>query len=95
MNAPATYPAAPRQPELDTPLVSVIVPVYNIERYLPQHLDSILAQDYRNLDILLVDACSTGGCVAMCDSCASRDPWPTCRSSPRLATQSVSFCSLT
>ena len=51
-----------------------MVPVYNVERYLPQCLDSILAQDYRNLDILLVDGGSTDGCGAMCDSYASRDP---------------------
>ena len=48
--------------------------MYNVERYLPQCLDSILAQDYRNLDILLVDDGSTDGCGAMCDSYASRDP---------------------
>ena len=74
MNAPAASPAAPSHPETDTPLVSVMVPVYNVERYLPQCLDSILAQDYRNLDILLVDGGSTDGCGAMCDSYASRDP---------------------
>ena len=51
-----------------------MVPVYNVERYLPQCLDSILAQDYQNLDILLVDDGSTDGCGAMCDSYAPRDP---------------------
>lgn len=95
MNTPATYPAAPTHQEADTPLVSVMVPVYNVERYLPQCLDSILAQDYQNLDILLVDDGSTDGCWPMCDSYASRDSRQTCCSSSRLATQSVSFSNLT
>ena len=50
-----------------------MVPVYNVERYLPQCVDSILAQDYDNLDVLLVDDGSTDGCGALCDSYASRD----------------------
>lgn len=74
MRTPGTYPTEPTRREEDAPLVSVMVPVYNVERYLPQCLDSILAQDYQNLDILLVDDGSTDGCGAMCDSYASRDP---------------------
>lgn len=71
---PDTCPAEPRRPEAGTPLVSIMVPVYNVERYLPQCLDSILAQDYESLDILLVDDGSTDGCGAMCDAYATRDP---------------------
>ena len=37
------------------PLISVIVPVYRVEPFLPRCLDSILSQTYRNLEILLVD----------------------------------------
>ena len=37
------------------PLISVIVPVYNVEQYLGVCLDSILAQTYENLEILLLD----------------------------------------
>ena len=39
-------------------LVSVIVPIYNVERYLAKCLDSLLNQRYENLEILMVDDCS-------------------------------------
>ena len=48
--------------------VSVIVPVYNKEAYLRQCVDSILAQDYRNMEVILVDDASTDGSGAICDS---------------------------
>ena len=37
------------------PRISVIVPVYNVEQYLPRCVESILAQTYENLEIILVD----------------------------------------
>ena len=43
------------------PLVSVIVPVYNVERYVDECLASIRAQTYANLEILVVEDCSTDG----------------------------------
>ncbi|HEX5988279.1 MAG TPA: glycosyltransferase family A protein, partial [Nocardioides sp.] len=39
----------------DEPLVSVVVPVYAVERYIAECLDSILAQTYRNLEVVVVD----------------------------------------
>ena len=48
-------------------MISVIVTVYNIERYLRRCVDSILAQTYRDLEILLVDDGSTDGCPPICD----------------------------
>ena len=53
--------------------ISVIVPVYNVERYLPECLDSILSQDYSSLEILLVDDGSTDTSGAICDDYARRD----------------------
>ncbi len=51
--------------------VSVIVPVYNVEKYLSQCVDSLLAQDYSPLEIILVDDQSTDSSGSICDKYAS------------------------
>lgn len=56
-----------------TPLVSVIVPIYKVEPYLRQCLDSIVNQTYTNLEIILVDDGSPDGCPAICDEYAAKD----------------------
>lgn len=56
------------------PLISVVVPVYNVEPYLDQCLESIVSQSYTHLEILVVDDGSTDGSGAMCDRWAERDP---------------------
>ena len=48
-------------------MISVIVPVYNVEPYLRECLDSILAQTFRDLEVILVDDGSTDGCGRICD----------------------------
>ena len=48
-------------------LVSVIVPVYNVEDYLRECIDSIIKQTYSHLEIILVDDGSTDGSGAICD----------------------------
>ena len=48
-------------------LISVIIPVYNIEQYLPRCLDSVIAQTYNNLEIILVDDGSTDSSGEICD----------------------------
>ncbi len=55
------------------PLISVIVPVYKVEAYLNQCVESIVAQTYANLEIILVDDGSPDSCPAMCDEWAARD----------------------
>ena len=54
-------------------LISVIVPVYNVEPYLRKCVDSILAQSYSNLEVILVDDGSPDGCGAICDEYAAKD----------------------
>ena len=55
------------------PLISVIVPVYRIERYIGICVESILDQTYRNLEIILVDDGSPDRCPEICDLYASKD----------------------
>lgn len=54
-------------------LVSVIVPVYKVERYLERCVNSLLSQTYRRLQLILVDDGSPDGCGAMCDAFAAKD----------------------
>ena len=55
------------------PLISVIIPVYKVEPYLRQCVDSILSQTYTNLEVILVDDGSPDHCPAICDSYATQD----------------------
>ena len=55
------------------PLVSVIVPVYKVEHYIRQCIDSILKQTYRNLEIILVDDGSPDSCGSICGEYAEKD----------------------
>jgi glycosyltransferase involved in cell wall biosynthesis len=56
------------------PLISVIVPVYNVEPYIHKCIDSILAQSYANLEIILVDDGSLDNCGKICDEYAAKNP---------------------
>ena len=53
--------------------ISVIVPIYKVEPYLRQCVDSILNQTYTNLEIILVDDGSPDNCGAICDEYAAKD----------------------
>lgn len=55
------------------PLVSVIVPIYNVQKYIEKCVQSIQAQTYRELDIILVDDGSPDRCSEICDSYAKAD----------------------
>ena len=54
-------------------MISIIIPVYNVEKFLPQCIDSILAQTYKDFELILVDDGSPDGSPAICDSYAQRD----------------------
>ena len=54
-------------------LISVIVPVYNVEKYLNKCVESIVNQTYTNLEIILVDDGSPDNCPQMCDEWAEKD----------------------
>ena len=55
-------------------LVSIIVPVYGTEAYLPACIESICDQSYTNLQIILVDDQSPDRCPEICDGYAKKDP---------------------
>ena len=54
--------------------LAVIVPVYKVEPYLRQCIESILSQSYQDLKVILVDDGSPDSCGAICDEYAARDP---------------------
>jgi glycosyltransferase involved in cell wall biosynthesis len=55
------------------PMVSIIVPVYKVEKYLPRCLDSILAQTFIDFECILVDDGSPDNCPAICNEYAKKD----------------------
>ncbi len=55
------------------PLITVIVPVYKVEKYLDRCVESIVNQTYTNLEIILVDDGSPDNCPQMCDAWAQKD----------------------
>ncbi|MEP2279089.1 glycosyltransferase family 2 protein [Maribacter sp.] len=58
---------------MNTVEVSVIVPIYRIEKYLPQCVDSLLNQSFINFELILVDDGSPDNCPKICDDYASKD----------------------
>ena len=54
-------------------LISIIVPVYNVEKYLERCVESIRSQTYTNLEIILVDDGATDSSGKMCDDLALKD----------------------
>ncbi len=58
---------------MENPSISVIVPVYNVEKYLPKCIDSILQQSYSDFELILVDDGSPDNCGAICDEYARKD----------------------
>jgi glycosyltransferase involved in cell wall biosynthesis len=59
--------------ESGRPEISIIVPVYQVEKYLNECIDSILAQTFTDFELILVDDGSPDNCPALCDAAAKRD----------------------
>lgn len=59
--------------EMENIKFSVLIPVYNVEKYLRQCIDSVLAQNYDNIEIILVDDGSTDSSGRICDEYAEKD----------------------
>ena len=57
----------------DKDLISIIVPVYNVEKYLNRCIDSIINQTYKNIEIILVDDGSTDQSSIICDKYSKLD----------------------
>ena len=55
------------------PLITIIIPIYNVKDYISKCIQSVLAQSYKVLEIILVDDGSTDGCAEICDGFAARD----------------------
>ena len=58
---------------MEKDLISVIVPVYKVEKYLDKCVQSIVDQTYENLEIIIMDDSSPDNCPAMCDAWAEKD----------------------
>lgn len=54
-------------------LISIIVPIYNVEEYLPECIESLINQTYKNIEIILVDDGSKDNCGSICDEYAKKD----------------------
>lgn len=58
---------------MDNAKISIIVPVYNIEKYLEKSVDSLINQTYKNLEIILIDDGSSDNSPQICDDFAKKD----------------------
>ncbi len=54
-------------------MISIIIPVYNVEKYLRRCVDSVLNQTYKDIEVVLVDDGSPDGCPSICDEYARKD----------------------
>lgn len=65
-------PTQKQQEKIENPLFSLIVPIYNVERYLEQCIESVLAQDYQNYELILVDDGSPDNSIDICTKYAKQ-----------------------
>ena len=53
-------------------LITIVIPIYNVEKYLEKCLQSVISQTYNNLEIILVDDGSPDNCGSICDDYAKK-----------------------
>ena len=58
---------------MTNPLITIVVPIYKVEKYLGRCIDSLVAQTYPNIEIILADDGSPDRCGAICDEYAQKD----------------------
>ena len=58
---------------LSSPLISIIIPIYNAEKYLSNCLDSVCSQTYKNLEIILINDGSKDRSGQICEKYATKD----------------------
>lgn len=59
---------------MDEPFFSIVIPVYNVEKYLNECVDSVLAQTFADIEVILVDDGSPDKCPDICDEYAEKEP---------------------
>jgi glycosyltransferase involved in cell wall biosynthesis len=55
------------------PKISVIMPVYNTEKYLPESIESILNQSFKDFEFIIIDDCSTDDSYKICEEYSKKD----------------------
>ena len=55
------------------PFISIVMPVYNVEKYVGCAVESVLNQSFQNYELILIDDCSTDRSGLVCDSYAEKD----------------------
>lgn len=58
---------------MNKPVISIIIPVYNVEKYLNRCMESVINQSLKNIEIILVDDGSPDNCPQLCDEWAAKD----------------------
>lgn len=66
-------PMSSTSPSTDHPLVSVLIPAYNVEAYVERALETVLGQTYEHLEVIVIDDGSTDRTLAICEEWARRD----------------------
>ena len=58
---------------MNNSIISILIPVYNVEQYLPRCIESVLSQDFQDWEMILVDDGSPDRCPQICDEYAEKD----------------------